>query len=310
MAISEEKLLEWSVQESTDLSSNAYNFIKSHLFKLPFVIQHHNYFQAFLQGSYANATNIKRDSDVDIVLQYSEVFRYDDSSLSEISKREMSGYYSKASLTFKAYKDTIYKQLKETLKNHTRVQEIQYKAKSLKIILKNPSIEVDVVPCFLYKKYVSFSLKNPDSPSHYIEGISFDNTDNDSRIVNFPKEHIKNGEEKNRKERTNGNFKMTVRYIKKIKSLLVDRGYIKEKQFGSYFIENLLYNVPDTCFKNSCLETFSNIVHVLLTADISKFICQHGQWRLFGQASTQWNIDSAKEFIALLDKVNKGNINL
>lgn len=78
MAISEEKLLEWSVQESTDLSSNAYNFIKSHLFELPFVIQHHNYFQAFLQGSYANATNIKRDSDVDIVLQYSEVFRYDD----------------------------------------------------------------------------------------------------------------------------------------------------------------------------------------------------------------------------------------
>lgn len=38
MAISEEKLLEWSVQESTDLSSNAYNFIKSHLFELPFVI--------------------------------------------------------------------------------------------------------------------------------------------------------------------------------------------------------------------------------------------------------------------------------
>lgn len=100
MAISEEKLLEWSVQESTDLSSNAYNFIKSHLFELPFVIQHHNYFQAFLQGSYANATNIKRDSDVDIVLQYSEIFRYDDSNLSEISKREMSGYYGKASLRF------------------------------------------------------------------------------------------------------------------------------------------------------------------------------------------------------------------
>ena len=42
MAISEEKLLEWSVQESTDIISNAYNVIKSHLFKLPFVIQHHN----------------------------------------------------------------------------------------------------------------------------------------------------------------------------------------------------------------------------------------------------------------------------
>ena len=31
MYLTEEKLLQWSAQESTDLSSNAYHFIKEHI---------------------------------------------------------------------------------------------------------------------------------------------------------------------------------------------------------------------------------------------------------------------------------------
>ncbi len=310
MYITEEKLLQWSTQGSTDLSSTAYHFIKEHLFELPFVKAHQNDFDVYLQGSYANATNIKRDSDVDIVLQYNGVFCYDDSELSEYSKRQRNEYYSKASLTFKEYKDTVYTQLKDVLRNHSRVKEIQYKAKSIKIILQNPSIEVDVVPCFIYKKYKSFSLSNPDSPSHYIEGIAFDNTDNKTPIVNFPKEHKKNGEEKNKEENTNGKFKMTVRYIKKIKSLLVDNNYINEKRVGSYFIENLIYNVPNYYFENSCLKTFENITRYLNAINMENFVCQHHQWKLFGAKSTQWNLDDAKLFTQLLAKVEKGLIDL
>lgn len=310
MYITEEKLLQWSAQESTDLSSNAYHFIKEHIFETPFVKAHQNDFDVYLQGSYANATNIKRDSDVDIVLQYNGVFRYDDSELSDFTKRQRNEYYSRATLTFKEYKDIIYAQLKEALRGHSRIRDIQYKAKSIKIVLQNPSIEVDVVPCFLYKKYKTFSLNNPDSPAHYIEGIAFDNTDTDTAIVNFPKEHISNGEEKNKKENTSGKFKMTVRYIKKIKSLLVDNGYINEKRVGSYFIENLIYNIPDYYFDNSCVKTFGDITYYLNHINIDKFICQHHQWKLFGVKSTQWKHDDAKQFISLLTKVEKGEINL
>ena len=117
MALTEEKLLKWSVQESTSISSEAYHFIKSHLFNLPFVIEHHNNFEAFLQGSYANATNIKNDSDVDIVLKYDNIFQCDNTSLSEREKKEFNEYFNDAQLTFEEYKNTIFTQLKKEFMN-------------------------------------------------------------------------------------------------------------------------------------------------------------------------------------------------
>lgn len=305
MYITEEKLLQWAIQESTDLSSNAYHLVKDALFKLPFVIDHHNDFEAYLQGSYANATNIKRDSDVDIVLQYKGIFRYDDSALSDNTKRERNSYYTKADLTFDQYKNTIYRQLLTAMTHFSRVKSITPKSKSIKIVLQNPSIQVDVVPCFLYKKYHSFSLQNPDSTTHYIAGIAFNNTETGDPIVNFPKQHIENGQTKNKV--TGGNFKMTVRYIKKIKSLLVDKNIIDDKMASSYFIENLLYNVPSRCFESSCLKTFDNTLTFLANASLQCFQCQHEQWSLFGTRSTQWNEEDAKSFIRVLKKVLGGH---
>ena len=124
MYLTEEKLMRWSVQESTALSSDAYHFVNEALFKLPFVTAHHNDFESYLQGSYANATNIKHDSDVDIVLQYNGVFRYDDSTLSNSAKIERNNYYTKASLTFEHFKYTIYQELINTLTRYTRVKSI------------------------------------------------------------------------------------------------------------------------------------------------------------------------------------------
>ncbi len=308
MFITEEKLLQWSIQESTDLSSNAYHFVKETLFRLPIVVAHHNDFEAYLQGSYANATNIKRDSDVDIVFQYNGVFRYDDSALTDYAKIERNKYYEKANLSFKQYKNTIYHELLTAISHYTRVKSVFYKPKSLKIILQNPSIEVDVVPCFLYKKYRSFSLQNPDSTSHFDAGISFDNTETDDIIVNFPKQHIENGHNKNKT--TDGNYKMTVRFIKKIKSLLVDKNIISENLASSYFIENLIYNVPSRCFETSCLKTLNNIIDFLLMTPLDNFQCQHKQWRLFGSRSTQWNKNDAIFFIGILKNVLAGKYNI
>ena len=306
MALTEEKLLKWSVQESTSISSEAYHFIKSHLFKLPFVIEHHNNFEAFLQGSYANATNIKNDSDVDIVLKYDNIYQCDNTSLSEREKKEFNEYFNDAQLTFKEYKDTIFTQLKKELSGLSRVRSIEYKPKSIKISLQNPNIDVDVVPCFEYRKYSSFSINDPLNVDNYIEGISFYNTIDNSFIVNYPKQHIKNGECKNNKYNTDGRYKITIRFMKKIKSILVDNYLISEKKVSSYFIENLLYNVPNYCYNNSCMETYKNIVNYLSTAPLNTFICQHKQWKLFGSESTQWNIEDAKLFVRLLNDVKNG----
>lgn len=41
----------------------------------------------YLQGSYANSTNIKEDSDVDIVVECNSIFLSDTSALSETNKK-------------------------------------------------------------------------------------------------------------------------------------------------------------------------------------------------------------------------------
>ena len=88
MRITDEVLLKWSAIGSTDLSKYGYDFVKNRLENLDFIKANSQDFEIYLQGSYANHTNIRRESDVDIVLQYNGIFRYDDSRLDEITKQK------------------------------------------------------------------------------------------------------------------------------------------------------------------------------------------------------------------------------
>lgn len=306
MSITEEKLLQWSTQESTDLCSQTYQFIKKHICELPFFKENQNDISLYLQGSYANNTNIRRDCDVDIVMQYNGVFGYDDSLLSTQEKESRKNHFESARFTFKEYKDIVYRQLFNELLSCLRVKSVLKKAKSIRISLENPTIEVDIVPCFQYRKYISFSILDPYSSKHYREGIRFENTETDDLIINYPKLHKLNGE--NKSSHTSNRYKQTIRYIKKIKSLIIEKGYIDEKHVSSYFIENLLYNVPNQYFYNSCLKTFDTLVFFLKHSKLNDFQCQHEQWKLFGDFSTQWNIDYAKEFIDILEDISTGRI--
>ena len=306
MKITDEILSNWSKIASTDLCKHGYDFMKNRLENLDFIKSNSQNFEIYLQGSYANHTNIRRESDIDIVLQYNGVFRYDDSKLDALTKLKRNNAFKKADMTFEQFKTQIYQELYAEAANYKSVSGIKYKAKSIKISLQNPSIDVDVVPCFLYKNYWTFSEFDPLNPEHYEHGISLNNTDTGDYIINYPKLHKENGEDKN--GRTGKNYKVTIRYIKKIKSLLVDKGTIDEKLAPSYFIENLLFNVPDNLFDGkSYLATFYNILNYLFdTTRYDAFLCQHKQWKLFGNSNTQWNKEDAKQFVGKLIEVYQG----
>ena len=306
MRITDEVLLKWSAIGSTDLSKYGYDFVKNRLENLDFIKANSQDFEIYLQGSYANHTNIRRESDVDIVLQYNGIFRYDDSRLDEITKQKRNNAFERANMTFEQFKTRIYRELYSEVIKYKSVSNIKYKAKSIKISLQNPNIDIDVVPCFLFKNYWTFSESDPFDPDHYKHGISLSDTDTGDYIINYPKIHKENGEAKS--SRTSKNYKATIRYIKKIKSLLVDKGIIDEKLAPSYFIENLLFNVPDNLFDRvSYLTTFDNILNYLSnTARYNDFLCQHKQWKLFGNESTQWNKEDAKNFVSKLIKVRQG----
>jgi tRNA nucleotidyltransferase (CCA-adding enzyme) len=80
MAIPLAQLVTWSNQGAVTTSSAAYASIKHALTKntSPLVGKG---LDIFLQGSYANDTNIYGDSDVDVVVFYDETFHYDWSQL-------------------------------------------------------------------------------------------------------------------------------------------------------------------------------------------------------------------------------------
>lgn len=306
MKITDEVLLKWSERASTDLCKHGYDFVKNRLESLDFIKENSQNFEIYLQGSYANHTNIRRESDVDIVLQYNGIFRYNDSKLDERTKQKHNNAFADAKMTFEQFKINIFNELyKEAIKYKT-VSSVKYKSKSIKISLQNPSIDIDVVPCFLYKNYWTFSETDPLNKKHYKHGIALDDTNTGKRIVNYPKIHIENGNDKS--ARTNKNYKLTIRYIKKIKSMLVDKDIIDDKLAPSYFIENLMFNVPDNLFDRvSHLKTFDNILNYLSNPDrYDDFLCQHEQWELFGDESTQWNKGNAKNFVNKLIEVRHG----
>ena len=68
----------------------------------------------------------------------------------------------------------------------------------------------------------------------------------------------------------------------------------------SYFIECLLYNVPDALFKPKLAPTYTGILGWLKTAELDGFQCQNGKVELFGPGREQWSVSKAQAFVKAL----------
>lgn len=67
----------------------------------------------------------------------------------------------------------------------------------------------------------------------------------------------------------------------------------------SYYIQCLIYNIPNSLFENTYFKCVYNILeHIRLLSDesLKKFLCQHEQFNLFGDSEEQWDIQSARKF--------------
>ncbi len=106
------------------------------------------------------------------------------------------------------------------------------------------------------------------------------------RIVNYPDQHSANCTQKH--QSTFNRFKPLVRIFKNMRSRLVNEGLIADGIAPSYYIEGLLYNVPDGKFQNSLVDTFVDTVNWILQADRAAFRCANKQHILFGDAAVQW----------------------
>lgn len=112
-----------------------------------------------LQGSYANNTNIRNVSDVDISVVYN----------------------ASLPISFSLYKGKIYNALKEKF----GIYDVHRKNKSIRIEENTYRKAIDVVPAFPINH-------NPES------GIYIITDKENEKIYNYPLQHIENGYEKNK----------------------------------------------------------------------------------------------------------------
>ena len=187
--------------------------------------------EVFTQGSFANNTNVRTESDVDVCVMLNDTFHFD---LPDGKKREDYGF-TPATLTFFDYRDMV----KRALQKKFRSDYVEDGNKSLKIHENTYHVDADVVPAFQLRNY--FYGKSTDR-SNYVEGTWF-MSKSGQEVKNYPKIHIRNGRNKN--TTTNGEYKKLVRIMKHVKNNMVDDHVTNGDKITSFLVECLVWNIPN-----------------------------------------------------------------
>ncbi len=199
----------------------------------------------YAKGSYKNNTNVRRDSDVDIAVEYTGITfsEYGSETSREAVWREQgltaySGPFrtSSGATNIAAFKNAV----GDALVGAFGSGAVSRSNKVFTVRESSRSLAADVVPCATYRKYWS--------PRRFIEGIRL-LPDNDPGywVTNYPDQHYRNGVDKN--EATTMRFKKLVRILKNLENQMVDEGVCPV--VASYLIESLVFNCPDSCFASS-----------------------------------------------------------
>ena len=187
--------------------------------------------EIFGQGSYANDTNVKNNSDIDINVMYKEGFYY---KIPTNTKKEDFGLGNSSSYSFEKFKNDV----EQALINYFGRNKVNRKNKCISVNTYN--IDVDVVPTWKYKRF--------DSKYDIIEGVTLFTDNTNQQIINYPKQHIENG--KNKNSYTHKRFKRLTRIYKRIRYKMIDDGVPINNNITSFLLECLVWNVPNYIFND------------------------------------------------------------
>lgn len=197
--------------------------------------------KVYAKGSYANNTNVKADSDVDIAVQCREVFYWDKAT--EGAKSSVSPYKGIWTPT------KLRSELSAALEKQFPGQVDSSGSTAFRINSNSARVDADVVPCFNYRYYFS--------SGKYREGAKVFKKDGSS-LINYPDQQLANGRAKN--NRTKGYYKKAVRIMKRVENAMVLGG--AHREVPSFFVECLVYNCPDSVFLEP---TWTKTVHGIIT---------------------------------------------
>lgn len=277
--IPELQLKTWSNQASTARSAETYASVQQALKQLTDPPG----YETFLQGSYRNATNIRADSDVDVVASMTTTFRRNIDRLTDVEKQRYHGFYSPGAHSYDDWRRNVLR----ALRSYYGTGRVHDGRKAIRIDGSGGRLDADVLPAMAYRHFTSFE----SGPGKYIEGIVFEDHVDGRSIVNWPKQHINNGATKN--AATSDRYKPYVRMFKNARNAAADRGVINRDRVPSYFLEGLLYNASNTSYRPGFQQGYADIIVELGKAEFGNLWCQNEIVRLFGPTPEQWNEEDA-----------------
>ena len=232
-------------------------------------------YDVFLQGSYKSDTNLGEASDIDVVIRLAHEL---DPGVAALTGAELqrADSHRAAHRQWQLFRRNALRAMRSRFGD-----EASSGRKTLKIRKGGLPADADLVVTLRCRGGMAFYL--PDERRW---------------VVSFPKLHHRRGSKKHKA--TSQRFSRTVRMLKTARNRLVETNVLSKGDAPSYFIECLIFNVPDALLEPRLAPTYTGIVGWLKTANLDGFPCQSGQAALFGQDREQWDRKNARSFVGAL----------
>ena len=192
---------------------------------------HNRDISIFLQGSYRNNTNVRKDSDVDIVILCTDsLFNdYPPNMTREDFDLDPSTY------SYGQYKNEV----EEALFEYFGRPAVKRGNKAFDIHETSYHVEADIATFFEHRRY--------RKDGTYYEGVALLTDKEQKRIINWPEQHYHNGVYKN--TNTGTRFKSVVRVLKSLAVEMTEKG-IRAADIPGFLIECLVWKAPNDNFQN------------------------------------------------------------
>lgn len=220
--------------------------------------------RVFTQGSYRNRTNVRIESDVDLCVLCPNVYYTDFSFATGLNDAAVGLVDS--SYSYAEFRSDV----GDALRLHFGGASVVRGNKAFDVHENTYRVDADVVACFTHRRY----HRSPDGMIWSSEGTEL-RPDAGGRVINWPEQGYKNGVEKN--EATGRRFKAVVRILKRLAYYMAGKGIAVAKDFPSFLIECLVWNVPNSGFN-----------HGTLTADVRSVLAHIFNSTMAFEKCSEW----------------------
>lgn len=282
----ESQFIAWSKppgQTEQDRCENAISVIKNAV-KSSKELQTRN-ISVFVQGSYQNNTNVRKESDVDVGIICYDTFFYDLPQETTAEDFDI----TPATYDYVQFKNEV----EEALVNYFGRSAIKRGNKAFDVHENTYHVEADVAPFFEHRRYTVEGTP--------LKGVEL-RPDNGkpSRVINWPDQHYSNGVNKN--NNTGKRFKSLVRIFKSLCNEMSENGISESINIPGFLIECLVWNVPDSQFGSNTYtnDLYNCIVHLYNNTKTDETCSEWGEvseLKYLFRLNQKWTRQGANQFI-------------